>query len=50
MASGRHLELLVIVEMIRQGLIAVADADVLLAEWAGKHRFKLKIASFADVM
>jgi len=39
----------VIVEMIRQGLIVVADADVLLAEWAGKHRFKLKIASFADV-
>ncbi len=40
----------VMVEMLRQGLIAVADADVLLTEWAGKHRFKLRIASFADVM
>jgi predicted nucleic acid-binding protein len=40
----------VMVEMIRQGLIAVPDADALLAEWAGKHRFRLKIASFADLM
>lgn len=40
----------VMVEMIRQGLIAVADADALLAEWAGKHRFRLKITSFAELV
>lgn len=39
----------VMVEMIRQNLLAVTDADTLLAEWAGKHRFRLEIASFADV-
>ena len=40
----------VMVEMIRQGLITVADADALLAEWAGKHRFRLRIASFANLV
>ena len=39
----------VMMEMIGQGLIAVVEADALLAEWASKHRFRLKIASFGDL-
>lgn len=40
----------VMVEMIGQGLLTVVEADTLLAEWADKHRFRLRITSFAELM
>lgn len=40
----------IMVELIRQGIVTASEADVLLAEWAGKHRFRLKITSFAEIV
>ena len=36
--------------MIREKLIAVTDADLIKDDWATNHRFRLPIASFADVL
>lgn len=40
----------IMVELIRSGALAVADADAILADWANNHRFRLGIASFADLL
>lgn len=38
------------VRLIRTGAITVADADAMLEEWRSKHRFRLKIGSFAELL
>ena len=38
------------VQMIREGLLTVADADAIKDNWAANHRFKLKFASFAGLI
>lgn len=37
-------------QLIREGLITLAEADAILLDWATNHRFKLKFQSFAEVM
>lgn len=39
-----------VVSCIHAGLLSVADADAIKAEWAAKHRFTIKITSFGDVL
>ena len=39
-----------IVSMIRESLLTVAEADVIKHEWATKHRFRLKLESFQDLL
>lgn len=39
----------VMVELIRQGTIALNDADAILLDWATNHRFKLKVTSFREL-
>ena len=39
-----------VVEMIRQDIISVAEADGIKKAWEEHHRFRLKIRSFADVL
>lgn len=36
--------------LIRTGSISVKDADAMLDEWRIKHRFRLKIGSFEDLL
>ena len=36
------------VSMIRQGLLEIAEADTIKDEWAARHRFRLKLDSFQD--
>lgn len=40
----------IIVELIRGGVVSVEAADAIHADWAANHRFKLKIASFRDIL
>jgi predicted nucleic acid-binding protein len=40
----------IVVELIRNGVISVDAADAILVDWATNHRFRLKIASFQDVL
>lgn len=37
------------VQMIQEDILNIAGADLILHEWATKHRFKLKIKSFSEV-
>ncbi len=39
-----------VVSMIRQGLLDIAEADRIKQEWAARHRFRLKLTSFRDLM
>ncbi len=39
-----------IVSMIRQGLLDIAEADRIKLDWATRHRFRLKLSSFRDLM
>ena len=39
-----------VVSMIRTGLLTVMEADALKDEWATKHRFRLKLNSFQDLL
>lgn len=39
-----------VVEMIHQGFLSVAEADEIKKTWEKHHRFRLKIRSFADVL
>ena len=39
-----------VVEMIHQDLLSVAEADGIKKTWEEHHRFRLKIQSFADVL
>ena len=38
------------VTLIRSGAVTLAEADQLLVEWATKHRFRLKITSFDELL
>ena len=38
------------VTLLRNGTVTLADADQLLVEWATHHRFRLKIASFSELL
>ncbi|MFO1144429.1 MAG: hypothetical protein U1E59_19060 [Amaricoccus sp.] len=38
------------VQMIREGLLSVADADAMKDDWATNHRFRLKIRTFGDLI
>ncbi|MCI0525811.1 MAG: hypothetical protein L0Y75_11155 [Acidobacteria bacterium] len=40
----------IVVELIRKGAISIRAADAILVDWAANHRFKLKIASFQDLL
>lgn len=39
-----------IVSMIRESLLTVPEADGIKHEWATKHRFRLKLNSFQDLL
>jgi predicted nucleic acid-binding protein len=40
----------IVVELIRKGVVSVEAADAIQVDWATNHRFKLKIASFQDLL
>jgi predicted nucleic acid-binding protein len=40
----------IVVELIRRHVISIQTADAMLVDWATNHRFKLKIASFRDLL
>ena len=39
-----------VVSMIGQGLLNIAEADRIKQEWATRHRFRLKLASFRNLV
>ena len=39
-----------IVSMINQNLLSIAEADAIKDEWEQRHRFRLKISSFAELL
>ena len=39
-----------VVSMIRESLLTVPEADLIKHEWAAKHRFRLKLESFQDLL
>jgi predicted nucleic acid-binding protein len=39
-----------IVQVIREGLLSVAEADAIKSDWETHHRFKLAFGSFAERM
>lgn len=41
---------LIMLELIRVGVISVAEADAIKAEWQRNHRFTLPFASFGDLL
>jgi len=38
------------VQLIRENLLTVAEANMIKDDWAANHRFKLKFASFAELL
>ena len=38
------------VSMIDEGLLGIEEADRIRDDWAARHRFRLKIRSFRDVL
>jgi len=40
----------VMLDLIRSGVLTVAEADSIKDAWARHHRFKIKAASFADLL
>lgn len=40
----------IVVELIRKRVISIGVADKILVDWATNHRFRLKIASFKDLL
>jgi predicted nucleic acid-binding protein len=40
----------IVVQMIRHGALTLEAADAIRNDWASNHRFKLKIASFTDLL
>jgi predicted nucleic acid-binding protein len=40
----------IVVDLIKQGVLSVEAADAINVDWATNHRFKLKIASFQDLL
>ena len=39
-----------VIAMIRENLLSIAEADDLKERWANRHRFRLPIESFSDVI
>lgn len=39
-----------VIGMISEGLLDIAEADAIKEEWARKHRFNLNIGSFAEII
>ena len=39
-----------IVSMIKQNLLSIAEADAIKGEWEQRHRFRLTISSFAELL
>ena len=39
-----------IVSMIKQNLLSIAEADAIKGEWEQRHRFRLTISSFAEFL
>ena len=39
-----------IVSMIDQNLLSIAEADAIKDEWEQRHRFRLTISSFAELL
>jgi predicted nucleic acid-binding protein len=40
----------IVVSLIQKGLLTVAEADAIKADWETNHRFTLKFQSFADII
>jgi len=40
----------IMVALIRAGVLPVAEADAIKADWEANHRFRLKFSSFGDVL
>ena len=40
----------IMVIMIKEKLLTVAEADIILADWAANYRFQLKIKSFSELL
>ena len=38
------------VQMIREGILSVGDADAIKENWAANHRFRLKFGSFGELL
>jgi hypothetical protein len=38
------------VRLLREGVLSINDADGLLEDWRTNHRFRLKIASFKELL
>ena len=39
-----------IASMIKQNLLSIAEADAIKGEWEQRHRFRLTISSFAELL
>lgn len=48
-ATTRESTVSLMVSLIKAGVIDVAAADVIKADWEANHRFRLRFASFAEV-
>lgn len=40
----------IVVELIRSGMLTLAEADQMKERWASEHRFRLTIGSFAELL
>lgn len=40
----------IMVALIRAGTLSVAEADSIKADWEANHRFRLKFATFGDLV
>jgi predicted nucleic acid-binding protein len=40
----------IMIMIIQEELLTVAEADAILAEWSANHRFRLKIKSFSELI
>lgn len=40
----------IVVALIRAGVLTVAEADAIKADWEANHRFRLKFASFGELI
>ena len=53
-SSGHSLSIVrtqdIVVELIRNRVLTVQEADAMLADWASNHRFRLKIRSFSALL
>lgn len=39
-----------VVQLLREGALSIDEADALLEDWRTNHRFRLKIASFSELL